>query len=482
MSGVKKNFAYQSAYQILKMILPLITAPYIARVLGRENVGIYSYTYTIANYFVVFAMLGLEQYGSRCIAKCRDNRDERDIVFSELLTVHFFVSVLTLLIYIVYAVFFSGDYKTYLLIQGLFVGSAVFDVNWFFFGIEKFRITVIRNTAIKLITVACIFAFVHDKSDLWKYVLISSAGVLISQIILWRYIPKYARYRHVLVKKCIGHLKPLLLLFAAVVAAHIYRAIDKLMLGWFNQLGDLGCYEYADKLIRMPLSIITALGTVMLSRMSHLFAKNDKRNASKLLDSSALFVVFISFAMAFGLAGIAPEFIPVFLGEEYVEGIYLLMILAITIPLIGWNNFVRTQLLIPMQKDIVYTKAVTAGALVNVLVNIVLIHFYSARGAAIATIISYTVVLIIQTSSVAKETSVLRYLKSAIHPFFIGLIMFFTVRIVGHLLGNKTFTIIIEIIVGVIIYGLFTIIYVKNSKPDMYNNYKAAIMYKISRK
>jgi O-antigen/teichoic acid export membrane protein len=470
MPSIKKNFAYQTAYQLLKMVLPLVTAPYIARVLGKVNVGIYSYTYTIAHYFVVFSMLGLEQYGSRAIAKCRDNPRERSRVFSELLWLHCAFSLFVTVVYGVVAFYSPREYTPFMLIQTLFVLSAVLDVNWFFFGIENFQVTVVRNTVIKLLTVVAIFALVRTRNDLGKYVGITSVGVFMSQLALWFYLPSQVHFSKVSWQACLKHLKPLLLLFSAVVAAHVYRAIDKLMLGWFGRIGDLGCYEYADKLIRMPLSVITALDMVMLSRMSHLVSKSDSARTEKLLDLSSLGILVLSFAMAFGLAGIAPEFVVLFLGEEYTEGILLLSLLAISLPLIAWNNFVRTQILIPRQQDTAYTAAVWGGAIANVVANIPLIYFYSARGAAVSTIFSYGVVMFIQMKAVSSHVESSRFLKVLPFPLAIGTVMFGSIRLIGGCLGVSVYGVALEILVGGAVYAILTLVYFRFKRPDIYKD------------
>lgn len=467
MSSIKKNFFYQSIYQILVIILPLITAPYIARTLGSENTGIYSYTNSIAYYFVMFAMLGLEQYGNRCIAQARDDKNTLDKTFSELVTVHLFVSIIFFSLYIVYALFLSGDYRIYTLIQGLYVLSAVFDISWFYFGIEKFKITVTRNIIIKILTVILIFALVRNGADLWKYCMIMSGSYLVNAFILWKFLPNYVDWKILSKKECLKHIKPLLLLFVAVVAAHVYRMIDKVMLGWFNEMADLGCYEYADKIIRIPLSLITALGTVMLSRMSNLYANKDTDKASKIMDSSSLFVVFMSFALAFGLAAISPEFLIIFLGKGYSESVILVELLAVTIPLVAWNNFVRTQILIPLGEDKIYTIAVSCGAIVNVIANSFLIYFFSARGAAIATILSYVIVLVIQSVPLVKTTRVQRYAKHAPAFLLIGGCMYIVVRIIGKSMGVSIITVVCEIIGGASVYCLLSLAYFMLVKKEM---------------
>ncbi len=471
MASIKKNFVYQSVYQLLLIVLPLITAPYIARVLGSENAGVYSYTFTTANYFVVIAMLGLEQYGNRSIAKVRDDINKRNQVFSELLLLHLIISILISVIYFAYVFFLVKEYRFIMIIQGIYVLSAIFDVNWFFFGMELFKLTVIRNIIIKLLSVLAIFIFVNDKTDFWIYAIIMAASVFISQVILWKFLPKYVTLKRVSIKSCVLHLRPILILFTAVIAANIYRMFDKVMLGWYGHMNNLGCYDYADKIIRIPLSLITAMGTVMLSKMSNLFARKDTEQAEKMLELSALFVLLMSFAMAFGIAGIAPEFVIVFLGDGYEESIVLIMVLAVTLPLIGWNNYIRTQLLIPLQKDKIYTIGVCTGAVVNVVLNAIFIQFFNAKGAAIATIFSYTAVMVIQTVPLLKNTNIVNYFHFIPFPFISGIFMLILVRLIGRSMGISVLTVICEIVVGILFYGILSIVYLYIMKKELVQKY-----------
>lgn len=188
MSSLKKNLIYQTVYQILTIVLPLITAPYVSRVLGPGNIGIYSYTYSIAYYFVLFAMLGINNYGNRIIAQVRDDRDLLNKTFSNLFAVHAIVSSIMIILYILYCFIFIKEYKIYMIIQGIYIISALFDINWFYFGIEKFKLTVTRNTIIKIVTVICTFIFVKSENDLWIYILILALGSFISQSIVWVFL------------------------------------------------------------------------------------------------------------------------------------------------------------------------------------------------------------------------------------------------------------------------------------------------------
>jgi O-antigen/teichoic acid export membrane protein len=467
MASLKKNFVYQTLYQVLAIVLPLISAPYIARVLGAENSGIYTYTNAIANYFVVFGMLGLEQYGNRCIARARNNYEDMCSVFSELLLLHFIIAVAVICVYFAYIIIFPVRYFSFFLIQGFYVVSALFDINWFFFGIENFKLTVVRNSIIKILSFAALFVFVKDGDDLGIYTFIMSFSVFLSQISTWPLLKKYVCLKKVKIHSLKRHIKPMIILFIAVIAANLNRMIDKVMLGWVGHTYALGCYDYADRIIRIPLSFIAAFGTVMLSKMSNLFAANDTKEANKLLDMSACLILMLSFAMGGGIAAIAPEFVALYLGEAYKETGILLTILALSIPLVGWNNFVRTQMLIPKQLDGIYTKAVLSGAITNILINCVLINLFSARGAAVATVISYFVISVIQTVCLIKDTYIKQYLEYAVYPLSISVVMYFLVRCCSAFTNSGILNLLIEIGVGTVFYGFSMIIYLKIKKPTI---------------
>lgn len=482
-SKLSINFLYQTAYQILTVIMPLITSPYIARVLGPENNGIYTYTYAIVNYFVVFAALGIEAYGNRLIAQAKArSQDELNKAFSSVYWMHFLVSSLSAILYFVYVFLWAGTYSTIALIQAVWVIAAIFDINWLFFGLEEFQLTVKRNFVIKILSVIAIFTLVKSKQDLWIYTTIMGLAALISRMVLWAFVKKYVSFVKVDIRAIFAHLRPLSILFLAVIATSIYRMIDKVMLGWFGTMTSLASYEYADKMIKLVITLITALGTVMLPRMSSLYAEGRDDVAAKYMNSTSQFMFVMAFALAFGLAGISEEFMPMLLGPGYDEASLLTRILCISLPIMGWNNLIRTQVLMPKEKDRVYTIAVWAGAIVNIILNYLFIHWLGAIGAAIATVIAYSIVAIFQTYPIRKEFPIGSYLRYILIPMISGIMMFIAVRIVAALIPSGIICIVVEIIIGASIYLLINMFYLKKSKNEVLETYLDKIKGKIQRK
>lgn len=457
MNSVKKNFTYNIVYQILILIIPLITAPYISRVIGAEGQGIYSYTYSIAQYFVLFAMLGLNNYGNRTIAKIRDDKEKLSKEFWSIYGLQIITTTIMLILYITYIIFLDSSYKLYNTIQLVYVFSAMFDINWFFFGMEKFKLTVIRNTIIKILSACSIFIFVKSKNDLVLYMLIMVGAPLISQLSLWTFLRKYIFFVKPTWNSIKKHIKPNAILFVPVIAVSIYKMMDKIMLGNMSNISNVGYYENAEKIINIPNSIITALGTVMLPRMSNLVANGNNTKIEQYINKSMKFILFLSVPIAFGLIAIGKNFAPLFFGENFVKTGEIIQYLAITLVFISWANVIRTQYLIPNEKDKSYIISVFLGAIINFVINSLLIPKYNAIGAAIGTIFAEMVVMIYQTYTVRKELSIKKYFKYLLKFLVSALIMYLIIIQFERIIENKYILIFTQIMLGALIY--FTINY-----------------------
>lgn len=466
-AGVKKNFMYQLLYEVLVIILPFVTSPYIARVIGAEGLGKFSYSYSVAYYFVLFAMLGLKNYGNRAIAQSRDKQDELDETFCNIVTLHIIVSLMCCVAYLVYAFNIKED-RTYAIIQIAYVLSALFDISWFYFGIEKFKLTVLRNTIIKILNVICVFVFVRDGDDIWKYCAIMSIGMLLSQISLWFPLRKYINFVKPKWNKMVIHIKPLFILFVPAVAISMYKYMDKIMIGTLSDKTQLGYYENAEKVINIPMTIISSFGTVMLPKMSNLAKFEDKKNSERYMRISMRYVMCLAFALAFGLAGVGKVFAPVFWGKEFNISGTIIMGLSITIPFIAFANILRTQYLIPVGKDKEYLVSVICGAIINLVINGLLIPKMGAIGATIGTIFAEVLVCVIQCIAVRKELPLITYMKNTFVFVVVGIVMFAVVYSIGDCMKIGILSLVVQVIVGGGFYGLFTIVYMYIIKEDVF--------------
>lgn len=458
-TSIKKNFIYNIAYQILIIILPLITTPYVSRVLGVDGVGTYSYTYSIAYYFCLFGMLGISNHGNRSIALNKKSKKKLSETFWNIYPIQLFASLLSLIVYLLFVLLFFNGNKIIAYIDTLFILSYMVDISWFFFGVEQFKMTVTRNTIIKVFTVALIFIFVKHNNDLWKYTLILSLGTFISQLYLWIQLRKFITYEKPKISEIKKNINPVLLLFIPVISYSIYKVMDKIMLGNLSTITQVGLYENSEKVVGIPLSIITAFGTVMMPRISSLVGENNKKQIKQYIKLSFKYFTIIVSAMVFGLIGISSVLAPVYFGESFTKCAPLISGLSITLIFMTWANIIRTQYLIPNKKDKPYIVSMIVGAAVNFIANLIFIPKFKAPGALIGTILAEFIVFFVQFLYVRKELAVFKYIRGNIIYLLFGLVMCMIVKYEGMVLGHSIKTLIIQMLSGGLIYVLMTFIY-----------------------
>lgn len=470
MAGVKKNFAYQSVYQITTIILPLVTSPYVARVLGAEGIGIYSYTYAVAYYFSLVALLGISNHGNRVIASVRDDALQLKKTFSNLLIVHCVFSGIATVAYYGYFFFCITDDRSCAAIQGMWVLSSLFDVSWLFFGLEKFKLTVIRSTVIKILTTICVFVFIRSSADVWKYCMIMAGGTLLSQLVLWPFVSQYFDIRLVKWKRAKKHIKPLLMLFIPAIAVSLYKYMDKIMLGIMTTKIQVGFYENAERAINIPISVIGAFGTVMLPKMSNLVANDDEKGTKRYIMLSMEFVMCLTIAMAFGMAAVADDFSVLFWGQEFIKCGLLIKILAVSIIFVAFANILRMQYLIPKKMDAAYIVSVFTGAIVNLIINSLLIGRFEAVGAALGTVVAEFSVCAVQSFYLRKELPIDIYIRK-VFPFLgIGFLMYLALLAVGFLGIPSIVKIFLQIILGGLLYCGCCFVYFKKTKNEYFNS------------
>ncbi|MCC8127144.1 MAG: flippase [Clostridiales bacterium] len=474
MTSLKKNIAYNIFYQILTILLPLITAPYVSRVLGAEGVGIYSYSYSIASYFLLFTTLGISNHGNRSIAQCEKSKEALGKCFINNYIIQLTVGTVVCVIYAVYACFFaSPERRIYAIIQIITVLSGVLDINWFFWGLEKFKLTVTRNTVCKIISVACIFIFVRESNDLWKYVLIMSLSVFISQLLLWHFIRREISFARPQCYEVKNNIKSICVLFIPILAYSIYRVMDKVMIGSFSTMTEVGYYENAEKILNIPVGIVTALGNVMLPRISNLLAHGEEKKQKEYIGMSFTFVSIVEGAICFGIAAVADVFVPIYYGNEFVKSGDILSIIIFTALISGWANVIRTQFLIPKKKDTIYVTSMVLAAIVNGLLNLFFIPQYGAMGAVVGTVTAEVIVLLVQAICTRHELNYFKILKNNIAYICIGVCMFLVVKAARvYLPTSGIITLLVEILIGVIVYGVLFIIYTFASKNLIVNSAK----------
>lgn len=454
-----RNYLYNLMYQVTTILLPIITIPYISRILGAEGLGKYSLTNAYAQYFVLFGMIGLSMYCSREIAYVKDDRKKLSLVFWELNFLRFMTMGISTIIYIIIFIFFVNSQDKLLnMIQVMVLFASLLDISWVFIGLENFKKVSIRNTVVKIVGVILIFIFVKKSSQVWLYSLILSGTQFIGQVIMWFDIPDNIDFIFPRFNNLIRHLNYSFKLFIPQIAMNVYTMLDKVMLGWFTNDAQVGMYDSSQRIIKVAITIVTSLATITMPKMSNLYKNGQIEEFSNKVYKSFSFVSFLAFPMAFGLMSICKNFVVWFYGSGF-EGIepmfYIGSWLMITL---AWSSIVGSQILISIKRDKMFTISVSIGAILNIIFNFILIKRFEGVGTTISSVIAEFTGMFIMVYFVSDIVNVKRLFKEVPKYFIASLIMFIVVFILGKFVGVSILGTIIQLILGAIIYILLMIV------------------------
>jgi O-antigen/teichoic acid export membrane protein len=456
--SLKKNYFYNLSYQILQIVIPFITAPYVSRALTAEGIGIQSFTHSLASYFLLFGALSIGLYGQREIAYNQDDPYKTTKLFWELCIIKTVTISLSLGVYSIVIQRFS-DYYLLFLIYGIEIIACLFDVTWYYQGMENFKIIVIRNTAIKITSVGLVFVIIKNPEDLYKYILLLAASSLIANISLVPFLVKQLVSVKMRTLNCVRHIKPIIVLFIPQIAIQIYTVLDKSMIGLITKSPyENGCYEQAMKIVKLLLVIITSLGIVVVPRMAHLNAKKQFDEINDHVIRSFNFILFLGTPLFFGLIGIADIFVPVFFGQGYDKSIILMRILSGLFIAIGLNNVIGIQYLIPLKKEHIFTATVLCGACINFTLNIILIRRYQALGAALSSVIAESVITIIQFFYIRNILNIKSIFSGAWRNILSSIIMFTVLHILKQIMHVNILSLLFMILISGIVYLLSLLI------------------------
>ena len=450
---VIKNFLYNLSYQILVIILPLITVPYVSKTLGAEGIGDYAFTNANMQYFIIFGMVGITLYGKRQIAYVRNNSRQLKNTFFSIYFLQLITTSVSLMLYMIFVFIFNNNsYKIIYVIQGINIIAAMLDISWLFMGLEQFKKTVVRNTIVKLASLASIFIFVKTSNDILIYTFILGLSTLIGNLTFWLYVPKSIGFKDIKIKEISTHLKESLALFIPQISIQVYLLLDRTLLGIMTDSIQVGYYENSQKIVKIILTIATAIGTVMMPKIANTVATGDMKKVKYYIQNSFFFVSALSIPLMFGLMGVAKELSPWFFGENF-KGIENLIILSSLIILaISWSNVLGMQLLVPLNRTRDFTISVTAGAVINFILNIIFLKHLGAIGACLSTIVAETTVTTLQFYLIKDFIKASKLINQVLIFIPAAIVMFVVVRIIGSYLGAGIITNIIQGICGVITY------------------------------
>ena len=474
--SVKKNYIYNVIYQLFLVLVPLIVTPYISRVLSPEGVGESSFSYSLIAYFTIFGSLGFGYYAQREIAKYQNQKENQSRIFWEINLCRLVSVGIALLLNIMMCLFQVYDKYTLLMwVFSINIFAIAFDISFFFQGNEEFGKLVLRNVIIKAISIACIFIFVKNEQDVWIYALINAAMLIVSNLSMWGYLPKLLVRIPIKSLRPFKHLKGTLKLFIPTIATSIYTVLDRTLIGVLipdtytviengkevvKRISDLenGLYEQSEKLVKMAMTIITCFGSVMIPRNSYEISQGNLDKVRQNIYTSSRLVWLVGVPMVLGLIATASNFVPWFYGEGYEKCIPLISIFSVLILLIGFSNIFGLQYLVPSGHDKSFTIALLLGAVLNLILNCILIPFYWSFGAAIASIIAECIVTITMGIMVSKQISLKKIILCSWKYLLSGIVMFIPAWFIGKYLESSILNSIIIVGCGIVIYGVMLLI------------------------
>lgn len=453
-TSIKTNYIFNLAYQFLAICVPLLTTPYVSRILHADGVGQYSYNLSIVTYFSIFGTLGISTYGQLITSENRENTYELSKRFIEIVIGRVLTTMTMTILYILMIPLLGKDKKMYILLL-IYLFATMLDISWFLQGLELFRITVVRNFIIKILSTISIFLFVRNQDDLLLYVFILNFSTLVGNLFLWPYAKRYL-IRVKLKDICFyQHWKYSISYFIPTVATSVYTVLDKSMIGLITgSVEENGFYEQAHKIENLLVTLITSLGTVTMPRIRYMYKNGEIDQIKGMVSKTVNFILELSLPICMGVIAVSDSFVPMFLGNEFSRSIVLVKIFSVLVVIVGLDNIIGKQCLMATGRQRFFNIGVIVGAGVNLIVNLFFIPHLQSVGAAIASVMAEGTILIIFLFFSKSYIDIRKFFIQFTKYFIFSLIM------VGGIWVSKRFLYIstewimlfIQIGVGVITY------------------------------
>lgn len=428
--SIGRNYLFSILYQLVALSMPLVTTPYLSRVLGAYELGRFSFAGSIVSYFLLLATFGTSLYGQRLIARVRHLPKVRTHFFLELFLLRVITTVVAAVAYAFIVLPRCGDPFLYAVLGVEILGVAL-DASWFLQGMERFAPITLCAALSRVAAAICVFLFVREREDLVVYCILFVAAKLLSSILLMLWVRRglvRVKRWHV---RLGAHAWLSTSLFVGSIAIGLYTVMDKTMIGLITRSAvQNGYYEQAQRIVHVIIALVTAMGVVIASRVAFLWKTKKKEELCALLLRSFRLMLALSLPAAAGLVLISPRLVPIFLGKGFAPTVPVLAVLALLIPIIGVSNVIGIQLFAATGREKLLTLSVCVGALVNLGLNFLLIPRHAALGAAIASVLAELAVSVVQLFLVRRELPVgkvlqmgMRYLVFADVMAAIGLVL-----------------------------------------------------------
>lgn len=447
---MRANVFYVTLGQLIVALTPLILTPYLTRTIGASGIGLYSYTYNIASLFYIAGLLGIQLYGRREIAKCDQNLALRTQVFWELAGLLWKSFAFVTVVYCLYLTFGVSDQelRVAFLLQLFFLLSGALDVSWLFAGLENFRLVALSTVVARLFLLVGTVVLVQHPGDARAYVLISALAFLLSSIVPWFVVKRVVGRPKIGYLLSVRHLAPLMNFFIPSLALQASTVVGVAAIGFFMAVADVGFYDLSFRLSRAPIAFITVLGAVLLPRATKMIALGKRESNDDLLSRGMGITCFLAAGFSFGLSGVAPTLIPLYAGEGFESSIAVLQVLSVSLIFIGWGNVLRTQVVLPMRLDRVYSFSLVGGFVVCVVATLLLIRPMGLIGVAVAFVFSELVVAFLQAVAIRRIVPLRRLVSQAIMYWLGGAGVWLLLLMVGEAIGEAKSALLLQAVIG----------------------------------
>lgn len=456
-----KNYLYNMAYQILMIISPVITIPFLSRSLGADGIGKYGYTYTLTSYFVLIATMGCDIYGRREISYLKDNLKARSEKFWSIEIIKIISTLITLILYFLFS--FYNKNKVILIILSLHLINVPLNIGWYYQGIERFKTLTIRGLILKIVDFLFVVFFIHKQEDLNLYVAGTSFIAFTTFFALW------VDLRKTIVKVPINNLKlkydlkNCILLFLPSIATTLYTLVDKTMLGLISEnYFENGYYEQALKINQIFLRIVVAFGTVLLPQIAYFHNSGNEAGVKESVEKALRYVYFIGLPIAFGLSCIANLFVPWFFGEEFFKVAKLLKISGFIILFQGISDILGMGYLVSIKKQNKYTLSLIIGTILNLVLNLIFIKKFYSIGVIYTSLVSEIIIVTIQMLYVKEKLDICHIVIIIKNYLIAGITMYILTKIISSFFLASILNTIFVTIIGSSIY--FGILYILKDK------------------
>lgn len=461
--SILKNQIFNFSMQILNIIFPLIAIPYTTRLFGPDILGEVNYANSIVQYFMIAAIAGIPVYATREIAKNRDNNDELRKIFKEITLLQVIFTTISLFAYLtlIFSIKSLRSNVYIYLFLGIQILSNAFNYIWFIQGIEKYRYAAMATFLSKFINVVLIFTLLKKREDYYIYAFIigitTFINVFINMTTSLNLLKKFRGSSKVEINRdnLKVHIYSILVFFLSDVAVKVYTAMDQTMLGMLDSKESVGYYSMSIRLVKVLLSFVTSLAVVMIPRISNSIKNNRTDDAKRYIGMSTNLVYLIAIPAIFGILAIGEEVVTIYLGEEFLQSIGIFKVVSLNLIIIGLSNVFGMQVMIPYGKEKKFTMILSLAAVVNFVVNLILIPKLSYFGATYATILAELLVTVWMYFEVRKLVGDIPELFKPWKMLVPSVVFYLVIKFgVKYFINSNISIILISIPVAGIIYGL----------------------------